>query len=84
MPAQSRKSSPPTRTPSAEKNSRARAAGVGKRADWLKEIAQERQSWEQSVSELRSSNIAPLHYARICHDTGEVVAEKNPDRKSVV
>ncbi|MBI3053616.1 MAG: thiamine pyrophosphate-binding protein [Betaproteobacteria bacterium] len=56
----------------------ARVAGVSKRADWLKEIARERQAWEQSVSELRSSNIAPLHYARICHDTGEVVAEKNP------
>ena len=56
----------------------ARKAGVSERADWLKEIAQERQSWDQSVAAQRRSDIAPLHYARICHDTAEVVAAKDP------
>ena len=56
----------------------ARKAGVSERADWLKEIAQERQSWEESVTDQRRSAISPLHYARICHDTAEVVAEKDP------
>ena len=56
----------------------ARAAGVSERADWLKEIAQERQSWEASVADQRHSALAPLHYARICHDTAEVVAGSDP------
>ena len=56
----------------------ARQAGVRERADWLKEIAQERSLWEESVAEQRRSDIAPLHYARICHDTAEVVAERDP------
>jgi len=32
-------------------------------------------SWEASVADQRHSSIAPLHYARICSDTGEVVAK---------
>lgn len=54
-------------------------AGVRERVDWLSEIARARQSWEQSVSAQRHSQIGPLHYARICHDTAEVVAEQSPD-----
>ncbi len=57
----------------------AREAGIGERADWLKEIAKERQSWNDSVADQRSSDIAPLHYARICHDTATVVAETDPE-----
>jgi len=30
------------------------------------------------VADQRRSNIAPMHYARICYDTAEVVAEKDP------
>lgn len=56
----------------------ARKAGVLERAGWLNEIARERESWEQSVADQRRSGIAPLHYARICHDTAEIVAEKDP------
>jgi acetolactate synthase-1/2/3 large subunit len=56
----------------------ARKAGVRERADWLKEIAEERKSWEDSVADQRHSDISPLHYARICHDTAEVVAAKDP------
>jgi acetolactate synthase-1/2/3 large subunit len=56
----------------------ARGAGAKERADWLKEIAQERASWEASVADQRRSNLAPLHYARICDDTAQVIAEKDP------
>lgn len=53
----------------------ARRAGVREQAAWLREIAAERKAWEASVADQRQSKIAPLHYARICHDTGEVVAK---------
>lgn len=56
----------------------ASAANVGERGEWLQEIAQERHGWEQSVSDQRGSMMAPLHYARICNDTAEVVAELDP------
>ncbi len=45
------------------------------RREWLDEIDRERHAWEDEVAPQRGSNLAPLHYARICHDTGEVVAE---------
>jgi acetolactate synthase I/II/III large subunit len=54
-------------------------AAVCEHADWLAEIARERATWEASVAEQRQSDIAPLHYARICHDTAEVVAECDPE-----
>lgn len=57
----------------------ARRAGVRERREWLEEIARERDSWERSVAEQRRSPIAPLHYARICHDTAAVLAEKDPE-----
>jgi acetolactate synthase-1/2/3 large subunit len=31
------------------------------------------------VADQPRSDLAPLHYARICHDTAEVVAEKDPE-----
>jgi acetolactate synthase-1/2/3 large subunit len=55
----------------------ARKTGVAERGDWLKEIAAEREAWLESVAADRRSDIAPLHYARICDDTGKVVAEKD-------
>jgi acetolactate synthase I/II/III large subunit len=56
-----------------------RGAGIGERADWLEEIYQERRAWETSVADQRYSDAAPLHYARICHDTADIVAEKDPE-----
>jgi len=56
----------------------ANRANVRERADWMQEIARERTAWEQSVAALRHSSIAPLHYARICHETAEVVAKQYP------
>jgi acetolactate synthase-1/2/3 large subunit len=56
----------------------ASAVNVVERGDWLHYIAIERQNWEESVSDQRTSASAPLHYARICHDTAVVLAEKDP------
>jgi acetolactate synthase I/II/III large subunit len=49
------------------------------RAAWLGELSTLRTDWARSVASLRRSDIAPLHYARVCHDTGEVVASIDPD-----
>jgi acetolactate synthase-1/2/3 large subunit len=54
------------------------SAGVSERPEWLREIGEERKAWEAAVAEQRHSDLAPLHYARICHDTGEVIAAKDP------
>ena len=56
-----------------------RGAGVTERADWLTEIDRERRAWEGSVAEQRHSDLAPLHYGRICHDTAEIVAEMDAE-----
>jgi acetolactate synthase-1/2/3 large subunit len=56
----------------------AREAGVRERGDWLSELARERTAWEQSVAGDRVSGMAPLHYARICHDTAQFIAENDP------
>jgi len=56
----------------------ARKAGVKEQGAWLKEIATAKKAWDTSVADQRYSKIAPLHYARICNDTGEVVAKKDP------
>lgn len=58
------------------------AIGASPRADrraWLDELAAVRREWEQIVSAQRHSEAAPLHYARICHDTAQVVAAVNPE-----
>jgi acetolactate synthase-1/2/3 large subunit len=57
----------------------AAAAAVTERSAWLGELNRERQSWKESVADQPRSDLAPLHYARICHDTAEVVAEKDPE-----
>lgn len=57
----------------------ARRAGVRERAPWVEQIARERKAWEQSVADQRRSALAPLHYARICNDTAEVVAGRDPE-----
>lgn len=52
--------------------------GVRAPEDWLSEIDGERKSWQQAVLPQMQSDLAPLHYARICADTAAVVAECNP------
>jgi acetolactate synthase-1/2/3 large subunit len=60
----------------------AAAVEAGPRADrsaWHAELAAARQEWNLGVDPLRQSSVAPLHYARVCHDTGEVVAAVDPE-----
>jgi acetolactate synthase I/II/III large subunit len=49
------------------------------RGDWHAELATTRRQWEATVEPERRSDLAPLHYARICHDAGEVLAAVAPD-----
>jgi acetolactate synthase-1/2/3 large subunit len=56
-----------------------RGAGVTEQAAWLAQIDVERQAWLAKVAPQRHSDLSPLHYARICHDSAEVVAEKDPE-----
>jgi len=49
------------------------------RSGWLEELAAIRAQWEERVTGQRTADIAPLHYARICSDVGEVVADVDPD-----
>jgi len=56
----------------------AQAAGIKENAAWIDEIEQERIKWNEAVHGMRTSNIAPLHYARVCEDVSAVIAEKIP------
>ncbi|WP_226553885.1 thiamine pyrophosphate-binding protein [Celeribacter naphthalenivorans] len=56
-----------------------KAAGVSERADWIAVLEKERKAFDEAVEPLRTSNISPLHYARVCEDVSAVVAEKCPD-----
>jgi acetolactate synthase-1/2/3 large subunit len=60
------------------------AAAVGAeprrdRAAWHRELAAVRREWEEGVTPQRRSDAAPLHYARICHDAGQVVTALDPE-----
>jgi acetolactate synthase-1/2/3 large subunit len=44
-------------------------------AGWLNQIARWKEEWEKETLPLVTSNLAPLHYARICADASEVVHE---------
>lgn len=49
------------------------------RSAWLGELAALRREWEARVGGDRRADLRPLHYARVCHDTGAVVAEVDPE-----
>lgn len=49
------------------------------RREWHAELDALRRDWEAGVAGLRQSNLTPLHYARLCHDAGEVVAAVDPE-----
>ncbi|MYW96132.1 thiamine pyrophosphate-binding protein [Amycolatopsis rubida] len=57
----------------------AREAGITERTAWTAELDGVRSKWLADTSEMRTSDIAPLHYARVTTDTAAVVAEKCPD-----
>jgi acetolactate synthase-1/2/3 large subunit len=45
---------------------------------WLSQIAQWRKQWEQEVAPQITSNLSPLHYARIIHDASQVIQRIDP------
>jgi acetolactate synthase-1/2/3 large subunit len=53
--------------------------GPPDRSGWLAELGEIRTRWEASVASQRTSDLSPLHYARICSDAGEVVAAVDPE-----
>jgi acetolactate synthase I/II/III large subunit len=52
---------------------------ITERADWTDELEAKRTRWLAETEHMRTSDIAPLHYARVTWDTAAVVAEKCPD-----
>ena len=54
-------------------------AGIAGKTEWIAELERERIAHEEAVAPLRTSDISPLHYARVCEDTSQVIAEKCPD-----
>jgi acetolactate synthase-1/2/3 large subunit len=57
----------------------AREAGVSEQTEWTSLLDAKRTEWLAETEEMRHSDIAPLHYARVTYDTSQVVAEKCPD-----
>lgn len=57
----------------------AKQAGVTENAAWTTELATERDKFNEAVAPLRTSNISPLHYARVCEDVSQVIAELEPE-----
>lgn len=49
------------------------------RSEWYAELAEVRRQWEAQVEPERRSGLAPLHYARICHEVGQVVQAVDPE-----
>lgn len=49
------------------------------RAPWLASLTEARQRWMTETEPQRTSKAAPLHYARICHDTASVVNAVDTD-----
>lgn len=57
----------------------AKAAGVTEQKAWTDELAAERIAFNKAVEPLRTSDIGPLHYARVCEDVSAVIEAKCPD-----
>ncbi|UKA55181.1 thiamine pyrophosphate-binding protein [Arthrobacter sp. FW305-BF8] len=58
---------------------RAREAGVTEQTEWTALLDSKRNEWLAETEHMRTSDIAPLHYARVTWDTSSVVAENCPD-----
>lgn len=56
----------------------AQTTRIARRDAWLRTLDERRKEWELAIADQRSSDIAPLHYARICHDTADVVRAVDP------
>ena len=57
----------------------AKQANLTEKKAWTDELAREREAFEEAVKPLRTSNISPLHYARVCEDVSAVVETACPD-----
>lgn len=57
----------------------ARDAGVSEQTEWTSVLETKRQTWNADTEEMRTSDISPLHYARVTADTARVVAQQCPD-----
>ena len=57
----------------------AREAEVNEQAEWTAQLHSKRKAWVEETEDMRTSDIAPLHYARVTSDTARVVAAKCPD-----
>lgn len=57
----------------------AAAAGVTGNQAWIAELDKERDAFNEAVKPLRTSDISPLHYARVCEDASAVIEEKCPE-----
>lgn len=57
----------------------AREAGVAEQSAWIEELDGKRAEWLAETDDMRTSDISPLHYARVTYDTSQVIAEKFPD-----
>lgn len=57
----------------------ATAAGIAEKKVWTDELAKERDAFNEAVKPLRTSNISPLHYARVCEDASQVIEETFPE-----
>jgi acetolactate synthase-1/2/3 large subunit len=55
------------------------SAGGGGREAWRDTLEALRTEWESTVEPQARADVAPLHYARICRDTGDTVAALDPD-----
>ncbi|MCD2114889.1 thiamine pyrophosphate-binding protein [Rhodococcus rhodochrous] len=54
-------------------------AGVTERTDWTTKLDTTRTEWLAETEGMRSSDIAPLHYARVTWDTAEAVSRLCPE-----
>jgi acetolactate synthase-1/2/3 large subunit len=57
----------------------AREAGVVEQTVWTSTLDAKRNEWLAETEPMRTSDIAPLHYARVSYDTAQVVAAKCPE-----
>lgn len=56
-----------------------REAGIKENKDWTTELGKERDAFNAAIMPLRTSNISPLHYARVCEDVSQVIENKCPE-----
>jgi acetolactate synthase-1/2/3 large subunit len=54
-------------------------ADVVEQVAWTTLLDEKREQWLAETESMRTSDIAPLHYARVTHDTAQVVAETCPE-----